>query len=330
MPTSSFEPPVSVGLEIPCIWVPDGCDLRQAHWPNACVFSAIWVPDDDFGTRPGHPWIELGRMALPSEPETAPVPAEGAVMPPWIGLPAGAMGTHGHPVAMPSGEPTEGTPQAVSGRLTVGPVAPGLEPTANGSRTGYAHRDIGAAMEAWNALSDLRSVRAALDATSPITSVTRAQNSLVKASARAGSTARVADAAPQLSTGTLASYRALHPLARAGLSGFSPPDARRGIQRAAAPNPGPPVADLLSDELRGGHTIERHVGKTEADLARRLSGSKLDAVSTYHDLGEATAVTQQALDANRKQISLWLADPAMSRRLVVTLSRPVTSSQYAP
>jgi hypothetical protein len=45
---------------------------------------------------------------------------------------------------------------------------------------------------------------------------------------------------------------------------------RSGIQNAATPGPLDPQRDLISDELHGGHTIERHVGKAQSYLAGRL------------------------------------------------------------
>jgi len=148
--------------------------MPPVPWANAAVFPAIWIPDSHQGPRPGYPWVEFGRMALPPDPETAPVPARRTVMPPQTGLPADTLAARGQPAAMLSDDLAVGVSQADPKRFVASPVAPGIAPKANASRTGYAHLDIGAAMEAWNALSDLRSVRAALDATSPPTRIVEA------------------------------------------------------------------------------------------------------------------------------------------------------------
>jgi hypothetical protein len=93
----------------------------------------------------------------------------------------------------------------------------------------------------------------------------------------------------------------------------------------------PPKVDLLSEELRGGHTLEKHVGKTPAWLDSRLSQDPIiPGASTYRNLDEATAVTQQVLDLNRSQIAAWIADPAAGRITVASMSRPITSPSYKP
>jgi hypothetical protein len=93
----------------------------------------------------------------------------------------------------------------------------------------------------------------------------------------------------------------------------------------------PTKVDLLSDERSGGHTLEKHVGKNQGDLDSRLSQEpKIPGASTYRNLDEATAVTQQVIDLNRSQISAWIANPADKGRISVSVSRPVTSSLYVP
>ncbi len=47
------------------------------------------------------------------------------------------------------------------------------------------------------------------------------------------------------------------------------------------------MSDNILDEMEGppknGHTIERHVGKTEEQLQERLRTDKVSAASTYYD-----------------------------------------------
>jgi hypothetical protein len=64
--------------------------------------------------------------------------------------------------------------------------------------------------------------------------------------------------------------------------------------------------DLAADEIRGGHTIARHVGKTDADLRERLENEPdISAASTYPDLQTAQRVVQTVLDERRGEIEQW-------------------------
>jgi hypothetical protein len=47
-------------------------------------------------------------------------------------------------------------------------------------------------------------------------------------------------------------------------------------------------------------------------------------------LPEAAEITQQVIDLNRDQINSWIANPTAAKRLVVSVSRPITSSRYVP
>ncbi|HET8666471.1 MAG TPA: RNase A-like domain-containing protein [Terriglobales bacterium] len=64
--------------------------------------------------------------------------------------------------------------------------------------------------------------------------------------------------------------------------------------------------DLSADEARGGHTLKRHVGRTDDELLERLSGEHIGAASTYSDRGAAEAVVGAALVQNRDRIRRWL------------------------
>lgn len=68
---------------------------------------------------------------------------------------------------------------------------------------------------------------------------------------------------------------------------------------------------LADDERVGGHTIERHVGRTEADLRRRLAASPgLNRASSFDTLETAEAVVRETLERNARRIAAWLrADP---------------------
>jgi hypothetical protein len=91
------------------------------------------------------------------------------------------------------------------------------------------------------------------------------------------------------------------------------------------------AANLINDELAGGHTIERHVGKSIDWLRDRLSANPdLSAVSTYWNLAEANAVTQRLFDQNWEKIIIWLNDPTAGDRLIVSFTNPLTSKRYFP
>lgn len=64
--------------------------------------------------------------------------------------------------------------------------------------------------------------------------------------------------------------------------------------------------DLAADEIRGGHTIARHVGRTDAQLRQRLEDEPdISAASTYPDLQTAQRVVQTVLDERRGEIEQW-------------------------
>ena len=68
----------------------------------------------------------------------------------------------------------------------------------------------------------------------------------------------------------------------------------------------PPRRDLAADERCGGHTIARHVGKTNRELAERLRQQpEISAASTYTDLKTAETVVGAALVKERSRIESW-------------------------
>ena len=77
------------------------------------------------------------------------------------------------------------------------------------------------------------------------------------------------------------------------------------------PVPGPtqaPRRDLAADARCGGHTIERHVGRTNRQLAERLRQQPdISAASTYPDLLTAETVVAAALAGERSRIAAWSA-----------------------
>jgi hypothetical protein len=64
--------------------------------------------------------------------------------------------------------------------------------------------------------------------------------------------------------------------------------------------------DLSVDESLGGHTLARHVGKSDAELADRLRRERqISAASTYTDRATAEAVVGIALDNGGRQLAAW-------------------------
>ena len=64
--------------------------------------------------------------------------------------------------------------------------------------------------------------------------------------------------------------------------------------------------DLSTDEAQGGHTLSRHVGRSDADLQERLQReTNISAASTYTDRATAEAVVGTTLDHNSR-IESWM------------------------
>jgi len=92
-----------------------------------------------------------------------------------------------------------------------------------------------------------------------------------------------------------------------------------GALRTAARKVHPPPAsgatpttagahDLVADETEGGHTLERHVGRSDAELAERLAHEPgISTASTFSDRATAERVVAAAIDRNRARVDKWLA-----------------------
>jgi hypothetical protein len=79
------------------------------------------------------------------------------------------------------------------------------------------------------------------------------------------------------------------------------PSASAGGAPTAAGQP----HDLAIDEAQGGHTLSRHVGRSDADLRERLERERnISAASTYTNRATAEAVVGSVLDHNAK-ITQW-------------------------
>ena len=106
----------------------------------------------------------------------------------------------------------------------------------------------------------------------------------------------------------------LHLACQASPPASSPPQADVAAVQSAAPRDAAARAelsdryDLERDEKRGGHTLARHVGRSDADLSERLRRERqIRAASTYTDRVTAERVVALTLAQHRTRVDEWLA-----------------------
>ncbi len=81
--------------------------------------------------------------------------------------------------------------------------------------------------------------------------------------------------------------------------------------------------DLQADERMGGHTLERHVGKTDEELAARLRREpNISAASTYTDALTARRIVALAIGRARARIDAWEARNGSRPNLVLNYATP--------
>jgi hypothetical protein len=103
-------------------------------------------------------------------------------------------------------------------------------------------------------------------------------------------------------------------LSGCGSSGRATPVERN----AGAQAPSPPITeqrhaptsatahDLSVDEAMGGHTLQRHVGRSDADLIERLRREpQISSASTYTDRAIAESVIGAALHSDTRAFARW-------------------------
>src|SRR5262245_27138213 len=67
-----------------------------------------------------------------------------------------------------------------------------------------------------------------------------------------------------------------------------------------------PTHDLSADEAMGGHTLQRHVGRSDADLIERLQREpQISSASTYTDRDAAESVIAAALQSDNRAFAAW-------------------------
>ena len=100
--------------------------------------------------------------------------------------------------------------------------------------------------------------------------------------------------------------------------------------RAAAPQwQGGAVAttstrhDLSSDEVLGGHTLERHVGRTDEQLRERLRREpNISAASTYTDRDTAEQVIGRAFEESAAMVDRWASRTGRRPNLLLDRTEP--------
>lgn len=95
---------------------------------------------------------------------------------------------------------------------------------------------------------------------------------------------------------------------------------RAGAEPARAKEP---VRDLSIDDARGGHTLKRHVGRTDDELRARLQEEKnISAASTYTDRATAERVVGIAIQNNQTKLQRWIARGPRRPNLVLDYTEP--------
>jgi hypothetical protein len=74
--------------------------------------------------------------------------------------------------------------------------------------------------------------------------------------------------------------------------------------------------NLETDEQHGGHTLRKHVGRSDQDLLERLQHENISASSTWTDQASAEEAVGEALEHNRK-LERWLDRAGRKPNLVI-------------
>ena len=90
----------------------------------------------------------------------------------------------------------------------------------------------------------------------------------------------------------------------------------------AADRQGYPI-DIRDEETRGGHTIDRHVGKSEAYLKARISGSRTNIARVF-SIGRARAGSFPSLEAANKLVNSTIADNVPTVQAFTNAAFPYT------
>jgi Bacterial CdiA-CT RNAse A domain len=94
-----------------------------------------------------------------------------------------------------------------------------------------------------------------------------------------------------------------------------------GVPSAA--DTGAPRRNLAVDEGRGGHTLARHVGRTDLELRDRLKREPhISAASSYVDRAAAELMVGLALDRERGRLESWERRHGSRPNLVLHVDAP--------
>jgi len=78
--------------------------------------------------------------------------------------------------------------------------------------------------------------------------------------------------------------------------------------RSSSPPFSAAARDLSQDEAAGGHTLRKHVGRSDAELRERLRHERdISAASTWNDRAGAEAAIGAAISDQGPKVSRWLA-----------------------
>jgi hypothetical protein len=101
------------------------------------------------------------------------------------------------------------------------------------------------------------------------------------------------------------------------------PTAQPSQERPEAAAPAATGYDLAADEALGGHTLDRHVGKSDQELADRLRRERqISAASTYTDAETAARVVAAAVRASSAKLRAWAEQEGSHPNLVLTYRDP--------
>jgi hypothetical protein len=95
-----------------------------------------------------------------------------------------------------------------------------------------------------------------------------------------------------------------------GCGSGTPPESAKREERpkvSIAPRNSTTGYNLGRDEQRGGHTLARHVARTDDELRERLAHERnISAASTWTDRATAEAVVGEALTSEHNRVETWM------------------------
>ena len=124
-------------------------------------------------------------------------------------------------------------------------------------------------------------------------------------------------------------------LLQIGACGSQPNSFSANSLPSSRPNitPVPPASsdryDLQRDEARGGHTLKKHVARTDDQLRARLMHERnISAASTWTDRAIAEETVAQALQADYRRVDAWTQRgyPRANLALHFDAARPIGRS----